>query len=185
MMYLSKAPVDRKLTLSGVDKCLGARQQRGLYVVEFAIVGGIFFLVLFAVIEVGRLLFTWNILADVTRRAARIAAVCPVNHSGIAPVAIYNGPTGTGASPIINGLTTGQLKISYLDADGVELGDPAGIPNYFLIEYVKAEIDPDSPYQHELLIPGFWQTIDAPAFATVLPRESLGVPREDVPASCF
>ncbi len=53
-------------------------QQTGLATVEFAIVGLLLFVVIFGVIEFGRALFVVNTLTDGTRRAARLAVVCPV-----------------------------------------------------------------------------------------------------------
>lgn len=47
----------------------------GSTVVEFALVGGLFFLLLIGVIEVGRLLWTLNALHYGAQRAARCAAV--------------------------------------------------------------------------------------------------------------
>lgn len=49
--------------------------QQGAVVVEFALVGLIFFSILFAIIEVGRALFLWNTVQEITRRAARAAAI--------------------------------------------------------------------------------------------------------------
>ena len=51
-------------------------KQKGIYTVEFAIVGAVFFLLFFAVLEVGRLFYTWNVLTEASRRAARLATVC-------------------------------------------------------------------------------------------------------------
>ena len=58
-------------------------QQRGTAAVEFALVAALFFTVLFGVIEMGRLLWTWNAAAEATRLGARLAAVCSMNDPGI------------------------------------------------------------------------------------------------------
>jgi Flp pilus assembly protein TadG len=50
--------------------------QRGVAAVEFALVSAIFFTMLLGVIEMGRLLWTWNAATEATRLGARIAIVC-------------------------------------------------------------------------------------------------------------
>lgn len=49
--------------------------ERGSTVVEFALVGGLFFLLLIGVVEVGRLIWTLNALHYGAQQAARCAAV--------------------------------------------------------------------------------------------------------------
>ncbi len=165
-------------------------KQQGMTTIEFSIVGTVFFIVLLGVIEVGRLLFTWSTLAEATRRGARVAAVCPPNHSAIRRIAVFERFDGGSRSPIISGLSTNNILVSYLDENGDPVGDVSVEANYLNIQYVRVEVDADNPYQHRLLIPTFNQTINAPSFAATIPRESLGVPRLDatgapVVASCF
>jgi Flp pilus assembly protein TadG len=50
--------------------------QRGAAAVEFALVSAIFFTMLLGVVEMGRLLWTWNAAVEATRLGARIAIVC-------------------------------------------------------------------------------------------------------------
>ena len=51
------------------------RRQRGAMAVEFALTVGVFFVVVFMVVELARALYLWNTLQEVTRRAAYEAAV--------------------------------------------------------------------------------------------------------------
>jgi hypothetical protein len=139
--------------------------QRGITTVEFALIGALALTVLFAVIEVGRALFVWNTLSEVTRRGARLAAVCPVGHPSIARVAILSNPGGPDESPVVGNLSTANVTISYLDAAGT----PTAI--FSDIKYVRVAI---TGYAHTLLIPFIMPTITAPPFSTTLPRESLG-----------
>ena len=157
------------------------KHQTGLATVEFAIGSVAFFILLFGVIEVGRTLFTWNGLAEATRRGARVAAVCPVNHSAIRRIALLDEPTSNGPSPVLRGLTNAHLTLSYLDEDGSEVVSP-GADGFGLIRYVRVEI---SGYQYLLNIPFAEALLTAPDFVTTLPRESLGIPRDGVVASCF
>jgi Flp pilus assembly protein TadG len=52
------------------------KSQRGVAAVEFALVSAIFFTMLLGVVEMGRLLWTWNAATEATRLGARIAIVC-------------------------------------------------------------------------------------------------------------
>lgn len=139
------------------------KRQKGIYTVEFAIIGVVFFLVLFGVIEIARALFVWNTIGEVTRRGARIAVVCPVNHTAIKEIAVFNGPGGGSASPVLKGLTTGNVTVEYLPADGVAADG-----------YVRVQV---SGYLHQLVIPFLPASVTnltVPAFSTTLPAESLG-----------
>jgi len=171
---------------------LHSKKQQGITSVEFAIVGSVFFMVLLGVIEVGRLLFTWNALAEATRRGARVAAVCPPNHSAIRRIAVFDDVDGTGVSPIITGLTENNVLVSYLRVDGSLAGDLSVVANYTAIAYVRVEIiaTGTNQFQYQMFIPTLTNMITAPSFAATIPRESLGVPRLDpagipVAAGCF
>ncbi len=153
---------------------------KGVTTVEFALVGGLFFLVLFGILEFGRLLYVWNTLTEATRRGARIAAVCPVNHSAIAKIAVLDGPTGGGSSPILPGLSTANVELRYLDVDGIPIVTPDA--NFTAIRYVRVRI---IGYSHNMIIAMFTPVLNAPAFQTTLPRESLGVPRVGAGPQCF
>lgn len=158
---------------------LHERQQTGVTTVEFAVVGAVLLLTVFAVIEFGRLLWTWESLAEATRRGARVAAVCPVDHASIANVAVFNDPGNSGASAILADLTTDHVAVTYLDRDGNIVGDPMN--NWCQIEYVRVRI---TGYAFNFVVPMVGSFLNAPEFETTLPAESLGlVP--DVGFECF
>lgn len=142
--------------------------QSGVTTVEFAIIGAVFFMVIFAVIEFGRALFVVNTLTEATRRGARMAAVCPVGSAAPASVAVF-GNGGT-TSTVISGLTTGNVVIEYLQADGTVITDTTA--DYGLIRYVRARI---TGYSLPLIIPFVMPTLSLSGFQTTIPRESLGV----------
>ncbi len=152
------------------------RRQAGVTTVEFAVVGAVLLLTVFAVIEFGRLLWTWESLAEATRRGARVAAVCPVDHASIANVAVFNDPGNSGASAILAGLTTGHVAVTYLDRDGNIVGNPNN--NWCQIEYVRVRI---TGYVYSFAVPMVGSFLNAPEFETTLPAESLGL----VPAVGF
>jgi hypothetical protein len=148
-------------------------QQSGAATVEFAIVGATALLVLFAVIEIGRAVFVLNALGETTRRAARVAAVCPINDPAIGEVGLFNQPGGGTASQIVRGLTPGNIAIEYLGMDGTAIADP--VADFLNIRFVRTRI---VNFQHQMLIPFSDYLFTTPDFATTLRRESLGVPRD-------
>jgi Flp pilus assembly protein TadG len=157
-------------------------RQRGLASVEFAIVGLATLMILFMAIEMGRLMFTLNTLAEVTRRGARIAAVCTVDNPTISRIAIFNDAATDGPSPILKKLTTNNMRVEYLNKDGDVLTGAAGNEaTYLQIEYVRVRV---VGYQHQLIIPGMSLSIMAPEYPTTVPRESLGVPKPDQTSTC-
>ena len=155
------------------------RQQNGLATVEFAIVGAIAILLVFAVLEIARAIFVVNALTEATRRGARVAVVCPVNDPAIAEVSVFNSPGGGSSSPIIYGLDTSDIRLSYLDQSGVVIEDPDA--NFIRIRYIQVSV---LDFQHELLIPFANITFTMPELRTTLPRESLGIPRSGEITPC-
>lgn len=151
-------------------------KQRGVTTVEFAIIGALLMTVLFAVIEFGRAMFVMNTLTEATRRAARVAVVCPVNDPAAAQAALLD--RGSGSS-VINGLTTDNIIIEYLDAFGGVVADPVG--SFMSIRYARARV---VDFTMPLIIPFIMPSIQMPGFAATLPRESLGIPREGVVEAC-
>ncbi|QQX82307.1 pilus assembly protein [Shewanella sp. KX20019] len=136
---------------------------RGVYAIEFSIVASAFFLVLFSAIEVGRLLYTYNVLHEATRRAARIAVVCQLS-TDIRTLALFNGAN------LVPNLTNSNLSISYHQLNGSVIEDL--VNDRGLIRLVRAEI---TNYKHQFLVPGLSKTLNSPTFSATLPRESLGV----------
>ncbi|QBQ55875.1 TadE/TadG family type IV pilus assembly protein [Nitrosococcus wardiae] len=150
--------------------------QQGMTTVEFSLIAGLVMIVLFGVIEVARAFFVWNTIAEATRRGARVATVCPVNHPAIARITIFGEPDGGDSSPILSGLSAGNVTLNYLDNGGVATATFADIA------YVRVGI---TNYQHTLLIPFVGQTLEVPAFSTTLPAESLGYIPDLGTRECF
>ena len=155
------------------------KRQQGLASVEFALVGGLMLLLLLAVIEFGRLVFVWNSATEATRRGVRVAVVCPINDPAIANVTVFNDDATSGPSALVTGLTTADVVVEYLRADGTapdcmacNCDNSCGTDKYESIQYVQVGI---LGYQHTLLIPFIDLTLAMPPFTATLPRESLGV----------
>ena len=153
--------------------------QKGLTTVEFAIIGSVVLMVLFSAIEIGRAMFVLNTLGETTRRAARIAAVCPINDPAIAEVALFNVPGGGTGSRIVGGLTPANIETTYLDINGAAIGDPTA--NFSNIRFIRTRI---VDFDHQMFIPFAQFLFTTPDFATTVRRESLGVPREGAVQPC-
>jgi len=154
-------------------------RQKGIALVEFAIVGALVLLMIFAVLEISRAIFVANALTEATRRGARVAAVCPIDDPAIAQVATFNAPGGGNNSPIIRNLDTTDFVLEYLGRTGNIIASPAD--NFYAIRYVQLRV---VNFQHVVLIPFVNVTVTMPEFSTRLPRESLGVPRSGVITPC-
>jgi hypothetical protein len=102
------------------------RQQYGMAAVEFAIVAMLLFILLFGIIEFGRLFYVFNSVQEVTRRAAREAVVrWAVNNTAaeneIKRLALFGG----GHLPAGAEIGYANIYIEYLTAAG---GEPEPMP---------------------------------------------------------
>lgn len=92
------------------------RRQRGVAAVEFALLALVFFTVLFGVIELSRLLFVYNTLQEVTRRAAAGAArVSPLDTAALDRVrqnAVFR--AGPGGLVFGSPITDRNVRIEYM-----------------------------------------------------------------------
>jgi len=155
---------------------MNRNRQKGLSTVEFALVAAVMFMLIFAVIEVGRAFFVASALDEASRRGARMAAVCPVNDPAIAQTAAFN-------NGMIPDLDATVIVVEYLDAAGAVVGAPGSVAGFRLVRYVRVRV---VGYQHQMFIPliSIAGPFGMPEFATVLPRESLGIPRTGVITPC-
>lgn len=96
------------------------RSESGATAVEFAIVAMLFFTIVFGIMEFGRVLFIWNTVQEVTRRAAREAVVRSFADAGkIQRSAIFRSETGSGSDYLPAGLeiSNANVKINYLNGN--------------------------------------------------------------------
>jgi len=157
-------------------------RQRGLATVEFAIVGAALMIMIFGVFEVGRAYYTHAMLNEVTRRAARLASVCQINDPDIARLAIMNPSGDSSESRFVRGLLPANVLVEYLDTNGAVVGDP-GVTGFPLINYVRTRI---TGFTFQAIVPfvSGLASVAMSDFSYVLPRESLGVPREGALSAC-
>lgn len=172
------------------------KRQRGATMVEFAIIGLLFFMLLFGIIEFGRAFFTYNTLLEATRRGARVAAVCPVSSDGVSyvkQVTMFNTPTASPPSTGVLGLTANNIRVKYYNSDmsSVLSSDSGPFPSstwdtmYGNIAFVEVSLTPQdniNAFKHALYIPLFFRIFNVgpqtdgshSAITTVLPSGSLG-----------
>ncbi|MBI1763620.1 MAG: pilus assembly protein [Acidobacteria bacterium] len=107
-----------------------ANTERGTVLVEFAIAALVFFVAVFSVLEMSRMLWTYNALADGVRRGARYAAThspdatgSTTNSAKVKNVVVYGTDSpAVGAQPIVYGLATSHVTVTYSGNFGVNLG---------------------------------------------------------------
>jgi hypothetical protein len=178
------------------DREVRRKQERGAFAVEFALVAMIFFTVLLGIIELGRFMYLWNSVQEVTRRAAREAVVRDFTAAEIGAIqrdAIFrSGSSGTVGLPGGGELTNLRIDIQYLNG----LGNPAApMPNdpadnqaacadasrqNTCIQYVQARVcasgEEGCPSVQYVPMVGLFPflAIDIPESTVTMPAESLG-----------
>lgn len=133
------------------------KRQCGATAVEFALISLFLFTLLLGIVELGRLMYVWNTVQEVTRKAAREAVVrnFATARPAIQREAIFRaGSTGAVTLPAGVEISNAEVKISYLNANRVEI-DEALLPAqpednlsycgdalelYRCIRYVRAEV---------------------------------------------
>jgi Flp pilus assembly protein TadG len=133
----------------------GELHQHGTTTVEFALIAIIFFTLLIGIMEMGRLMWTWNAAVEATRLGARLAVVCSMNDSMIA----------TRMREMLPALAVSNITIDYLD--------PPSAANTCTVnscKYVRVSL---SGYTHLTVIPVVGTSIPIPEFQTTLPREAM------------
>jgi Flp pilus assembly protein TadG len=164
-----------------------SKAESGTSMAEFAIVAGVFMMIIFGIIEFGRLMYTHNALTDAARRGARYAVLHPENsNTCVQRVMIYGewnvGPTPTctltGTPPqMINNLASATITVVY---EGEDLdGDPDS-PNPYGMNLGTATVTITN-YQFNLSIPFFRQTLTMPSYTTTLTAESSGIEPAPIP----
>lgn len=147
--------------------------ERGATLLEFAIGATVFLTVVFAVVEFGRLFWVHNALKDAARRGTRYATVRKNDAAGqlaVKKVVVYGDPNAnpSTATPIVPGLTTGQVALNYQNFNGIQLSSRATV----------SIID----YQFQFAVPLVGGTLTLPRYGTSLPGESAGFVPCDLPS---
>jgi|RhiMethySRZTD1v2_1073278.scaffolds.fasta_scaffold233027_3 Flp pilus assembly protein TadG len=167
----------------GITRRLSNTNERGTTMAEFALISAVFFMIIFGIIEFGRLLYTHNALTDATRRGARYAALHKEATVGngkllcVKNVVIYgesNVNSGTCAAtgnPLINGLTAANVSVTYVGADTDNDPNTPATSYGSNLGTVTVTI---TNYTFNLSIPFARQTLTMPPYTTTLTAESAG-----------
>jgi len=131
--------------------------QRGAAAVEFALLAGFLFTLLFGVIEMSRVLFYWNTATEATRLGARLAVVC--DQSSAATVK-------TRMRAMLGVLQPGNIDIAYLPS-GCDVNSCRSV-TVSITGMTVATMIPLVPLD-----------ISMPPFTTTLPRESMNSANPD------
>lgn len=90
-------------------------RQGGVAAVEFAIISLLFFTVLFAILEFGRMLYVYNTMQEVTRRGARAAVVRWIDQeAAVTSIALFGGTSLPAGAEV----TDANITITYLTKNG-------------------------------------------------------------------
>lgn len=90
-------------------------RQQGAAAVEFALICLLFFTILFAILEFGRMMYVYNTMQEVTRRGARAAVVRWVDQTDTIKSIAFFGGTAIPAGAEVTGV---NLTIEYLNQAG-------------------------------------------------------------------
>lgn len=159
--------------------------ERGTTMAEFALIASVFFMIIFGIIEFGRLLYTHNALTDATRRGARYAALHRETKKLCARNVVVYGesavdPTTCAASgpALINGLSLGNVTVDYVGAD--DDNDPNTPATSYGSNLGTATVT-ITGYTFNLSIPFARQTLTMPPYTTTLTAESAGEEPSPIP----
>ncbi|MGH9969445.1 MAG: TadE/TadG family type IV pilus assembly protein [Pyrinomonadaceae bacterium] len=150
------------------------KRERGATLLEFAIGATVFLTALFAVVELGRLLWVHNALRDAARRGTRYATIRKNDSAGITAVknmVVYGDPNAnpSTATPVVPGLTTGNVNLDYRNYGGIQLSSRATVTI--------------TGYQFNFAVPLVGGAINMPSYRSSLPGESAGFVPCDVPTA--
>ena len=99
----------------------------GVFAVEFGMLALLFFLFVFAMLEVARAVYMWNLVHEITRRAARGAAVTDFSNAAALQAVREHAVlrAGPGSLPLGGGISDAYVRIDYLS---LASGTPATLP---------------------------------------------------------
>lgn len=154
--------------------------EQGTTMAEFALISAVFFMIIFGIIEFGRLFYTHNALTDAARRGARYAVLhhqTTADTACVKNVVVYgethvNPTTCVPTGPaLINGLTTTNVIVTYEGAD--DDNDPSTPATDYGMNLGTATVSIEN-YTFNLSIPFMHRTLTMPHYVTTLTAESAG-----------
>ncbi len=145
-------------------RTISRKRERGTTLVEFAIGATVFFTVMFAIVEFGRMLYVHNALSDAARRGARYAVInTEANKENVKLMAVYGNTSGGTQQPLVDHLTTDNVLVTYSTA-----------PNPFGVNKGTVTVQIQN-YDFNFSIPLIGSTIRMPKYSTTLTGENAGI----------
>ncbi|MGN5478947.1 TadE/TadG family type IV pilus assembly protein [Cupriavidus basilensis] len=135
------------------------KRQRGAHSGRFAIVAGLFFALLLGILEFGRMLYTWNAVAEATRWGARQAVVCGRG----------SGSVLSKMQEIVPSLSSSNVTVTWYDSSGISASCDSTSCTGVSVGVAGLTAS--------LVSPGLWSgltSLAVPGFETYLPREIMG-----------
>lgn len=118
-------------------KHLTRQKNKGLYTIEFTLVSALFLLTIFMVMEAIGYMYLMNAASEITRRGARLAAVCNIGSAGIISEMALRYPYLTAQNVTItylpNSCTQSNCQTVTVSLTGLSTtiaGVTANIPNF-------------------------------------------------------
>src|SRR3954453_17054526 len=132
--------------------------QQGATMVEFALVAIIFFTLMLAIADWGRMLYIWNAAAEATRRGARVAVVC----DKLTPNQVRSK-----MRIMVPQLANANININWYDPEGtINNSCDSSTCKGVEVSVTGLSVQPISPLMH-VVMPS------VPSFKSYLPRESM------------
>ncbi len=168
--------------------------ERGATIAEFAVVATFFFMLIFGVIEFGRLLYTHNALTDAARRGARYAVIhtaevaqdsqpyvakCVRNvvMYGETHITAYPGCDPIAGQPVlIHGISAANIRVEF---EGADLDNNPTSPNPYGANLGTATVTIEN-FVFNINIPLFRLGVPVGPYTTTLPAESAGFEPPDI-----
>jgi len=142
------------------------QRQAGVVAVEVALVMPLLCLLLFGIVEMGRLLWTWNAAVEATRLGARLAVVCDVDRSLGAPIK-------SRMRTMLPLLANSNITIEYMNP--VDTVDPSCTN-----DDCKAARVSLSGLTYTPIIPFMSLSLNLPVFSTTLRKEYMSSTSNEV-----
>jgi len=141
-------------------------RQTGVVAVEVALVMPLLCLLLFGIVEMGRLLWTWNAAVEATRLGARLAVVCDVDRSLGAPIK-------SRMRTMLPLLANSNITIEYMNP--VDTVDPSCTNDDCKAARVRL-----SGLTYTPIIPFMSLSLSLPGFSTTLRKEYMSSASNEV-----
>ena len=141
-------------------------RQGGAVAIELALVMPLLCLLLFGIVEMGRMLWTWNAAVEATRLGARLAVVCDVDRSMGAPIK-------SRMRTMLPLLANSNIAIEYMNP--VDTVDPSCTNDDCKAARVRL-----SGLTYTPIIPFMSLSLNLPGFTTTLRKEYMSSASNEV-----